>query len=809
MKVLLTNPPWLRPGWYGVRAGSRWPHMERADSPYMPFPFLLGYAAAVLEEDGHEVMAIDACAERIGRPEFLERVGKFQPDFVMAEISTPSLTEDIRTVVSLREDLGYEGPIVLGGLHKPLYSPEFLAGLPLIEGTLIGEFELTLKQLLRELASDPKGPKDAIPGLIWRRGEQILDGGRKHSQEDLDEFPLPARHLFPMDRYHDLPGGIPAPSVQLWASRGCSFTCDFCAWPQILYGDNAYRVRSAEAVADEVVGLLAQGYSSVYFDDDTFNLGKRRTADLIKAFKDRGINAPWAFMGRADTCQPEQYEALAETGLSAVKYGVESADTARLKQIGKNLDVDAVRRSVKAAKAHGVAIHLTFMFGLPGETLETMQRTLDLAYELDPDSAQFTIAVPFPGSRFYEQMISEGRLAEGDIDFDALDGYRTGVVSTDALEAEQIISFVHGIHRRWETRERPTRTAPVIPISEIGGSGISAGLLVRAGEGDWMRQALSALLEQEGPSREIVIVADRSDETLEATAASVCDWATFVDADPGEPYAAMANRVAPACTGRWVALFQSGALPRAGWLESVLDATRRHPDAGSIAVPLHVMPNAGLTPPATSSALSVSRWGRVLDAQPSLTEDASVAAVSARAGLFSRALLEDAGGFDPDLPFELADADLGLRGLLLGYRAWFAVGPGVDLLDDKALLAERDLLADAHAAERWGRGRVRMLLKTLPRETWQDAAAPIALELAADLWRGTRRGRSPAGLLRGFIGGAASSSQTLEARKSTLGRRRVGPDWVGEAFGEFEADMVHCRWQRALQRLAPGTGRRE
>jgi len=772
--------------------------MERADAPYMPFPFLLGYAAAVLEADGHEVCVVDACAERIGRAAFLERVREFAPEFVMAEISTPSLTEDLLTVAALRDDLAFDGPIVLGGLHKPLYGPEFLAGLPFIDGTLVGEYELTLKELLRVLATDRHGPKDAIPGLIWRRKDAILDGGRKHSQEDLDEFPLPARHLFPMDAYHDLPGGIPAPSAQMWASRGCSFTCDFCAWPQILYGDNLYRVRSAEAVADEVVKLLDEGYASVYFDDDTFNLGKRRTADLIKAFQDRGINSPWAFMGRADTCHPDQYADLAKVGLKAVKFGVESADTARLKQIGKNLDVDAVRRSVKAAKANDVAIHLTFMFGLPGETLDTMQRTLDLAYELDPDSAQFTIAVPFPGSRFYDQMISEGRLAEGDIDFDALDGYRTGVVSTDALEAEQIISFVHGIHRRWETRERPTSVAPVIPVSEIGGSGLSAGLLVRPGEGEWMRQALRALIEEPGPAREIVIVADRSDDTLAEAAASVCDWATFLDAEPGESLAAMANRVAPACTGRWIALFHTGALPVRGWLEEVLAAAKRHPDAGALAVRLRAAANTGLQAPASSTALNLSRWGRVLSAE--LDAEAPVAAAASRAGLYSRALLEDAGGFDAALDSELADADLGLRGLLLGYRTWFVEGPEVEVSDATPLLAEQAGADDG--GERWARSRIRMLVKSVPRESWASAGVPIGLELMADLWRAGRRGRSPAPLLRGFMDGAREARATMGDRRKTLGRRRVGADWVDEAFADFEQEMAtHCRWQRTLGTL--------
>ncbi len=763
--------------------------MERADAPYMPFPFLLGYAAAVLEQAGHEVAVIDACAERMDRPRFLERVAAFGPDFVMLEISTPSLTEDLRTVAGLREVVGYDGPLVLGGLHKPLYEPGFLTGLPLIEGTLIGEYEYTLRDLLAALAADPRGPRDALPGLIWRRGDELLDGGRKHSQEGLDDFPWPARHLFPMDRYHDLPGGIPAPSVQLWASRGCSFTCDFCAWPQILYADNAYRVRSADAVADEVVALLEQGYASVYFDDDTFNLGRKRTEDLTAAFRKRGITAPWAFMGRADTCRPDQYTELAQTGLAAVKFGVESADTSRLKRIGKNLDVQMVRRSVQAAHDHGIKVHLTFMFGLPGETLETMQRTLDLAYELDPDSAQFTIAVPFPGSRFYDQMISEGRLAAEDIDFDALDGYRTGVVSTDALEAEQIISFVHGVHRRWETRSRPAGKAPVIPISEIGGSGLSIGLLVRAGEGDWMRGALREALAQEGPSREIVVVADSSDPTLEAAAAEVCDWATFLDAGPDDTLAAMANRVPEACTGRWIALLHSGALPVAGWLDSVLVGAKAHPDAGALAVAVRA-PNVQIGRVPASTALSVSRWGRVLDSRA--TGGAAVGGVASIAGLYSRALLEDAGGFDPDLPIDLADADLCLRGLLLGYRSYLIDGPGVAFT---AAPPKPD-------PERWGRGRLKMLLRSMPREAWRDAAVPIATELLGDLYRSGRDGGSPFGVLRGFVGAASQASSTIEERRRTLGRRRVGPGWVGETFAASEQDMAHCWWQRVQQRLA-------
>lgn len=770
----------------------------------MPFPFLLAYTAAVLEQDGVDVAAIDACAERMDSETFLDRVAAESPDLIVAEVSTPSLFEDLRTVRALR-DRGYDGDILLGGLHKELYRPEFLAEHPEIQGTLVGEYELTVQEWVRA-RSNAQGRPNGIPtapiaGLIHRSGDQLLDGGRKHSQRGLDEFPWPARHLFPMDRYHDLPGGIPSPSVQMWASRGCSFTCNFCAWPQILYADNDYRTRTANAVADEILALQQQGYQSVYFDDDTFNLGKKRTDALASAFVERGIQMPWAFMGRADTCDPSQYEQLAESGLQAVKYGVESADTARLRRIGKNLDVDRVKATVSAVHALGIKVHLTFMFGLQGETLESMQRTLDLAYELDPDSAQFTIAVPFPGSRLHDELRDAGRL-EG-LEFEDLDGYRTGVVSTDALEAEQIISFVHGIHRRWESRPRGGEAgpAPTIPVAEIGGSNLAVAFLARRGDSDWLRDAIAAVVAEPGPAREIVVVAHRDDPDLETTAADVCDWATFLDADPGASPQAMAGLVADRCTSGWIATLHSGAVPQPGWLEAVLDATKKHPEAGAIAVTLDGCEPAG---GGTTTALSMSRWGRVLAARPS--DGDSIFATSSAAGLYSRALLEDVGGFDPALTAELADIDLALRGLLLGHRAVYVDGPRV-YFNEAPILRFEDRrtggpLPNDDETEAWAAGRIRLLLKSLPREAWQAAPALIA-ELGMDLVRAHRHGRSRSAVLRGFARGASDRDSILAERRRSLGRRRASPAWVLDAFAESEDDMQHCSWQRALGTITP------
>ena len=380
-----------------------------------------------------------------------------------------------------------------------------------------------------------------------------------------------------------------------------------------------------------------------------------------------------------------------------------------------------------------------------------------------------------------------------------MDGYRTGVVSTDALQAEQIIAFVHGIHRRWESRPRPTGAAPKIPVSEIGGSTVSVGLLAPAGEGEWLREALEAVIAQEGPSREVVIVADPADPSLEVIAAEVCDWATFVDSENGARPTAMANLVGEHCTGMWFALLQPGSLPRPGWLVGILNATKRNPTAGALALPAYQDQVNG-----KSTALSVSRWGRVLPYRgDDDAADSQVFAVSSRAGVFSRALMEDTGGFDAELPDELADADLAIRALLLGYRCLLVADGSVDMDSSLGLvLAERDG-SGSNEARAWARGRVRLLLKTMPRENWDEVGGGMALELLADIFRAVRDGRHPASTIRGFIEGVTERRDALDIRRRQLGRRRVGGRFVREAFVESEAEMAsHCTWQRVLHSLS-------
>lgn len=447
-KIFLGNSPWKKPGYYGVRAGSRWPHFEKEGDCYMPFPFFMAYAAALLEQNGVEVALVDGIAEGIATEEFFDRLVASNPCAVVYEVSTPSIDVDLEVARRTKEMLGNDVPVVFCGPHHDMFREDFLAQHPEVDIVMKGEYEFTLLNLVTCLQGDES--LETVQGILFRdeQGKVIVNPPRP-LEADLGKFPWPARHHLPMDKYFDLPGGIPAPSLQLWASRGCPFSCIFCSWPQIMYGDKSYRTREPKDVVDEIEHCVKEyGFKSFYFDDDTFNVGKERMLAICQEIKSRDLNLPWAIMARADCMDREILQAMKDAGLVALKYGVESAVPEILEAAGKNLDLDKVRDTVRITRELGIKYHLTFTFGLPGETRETIRRTVDLAVELDPDSLQFSIVTPFPGSKYFDILDRKGFLLSKN--WEEYDGYNRAVIRTENLSRADLETALVFANRRWK-----------------------------------------------------------------------------------------------------------------------------------------------------------------------------------------------------------------------------------------------------------------------------------------------------------------------------------------------------------------------
>jgi len=202
-----------------------------------------------------------------------------------------------------------------------------------------------------------------------------------------------------------------------------------------------------------------QGFKSVYFDDDTFNIGKERILKICSEIATRRLKVPWAIMARADTMDEETLKSLEKAGLEALKFGVENATQEIIDRSGKALDLERVKEMVHLTKRMGIWVHLTFMFGLHGETKETMDKTIDLALSLSPDSLQFSIVTPWPGSKFFKQVERDGHLLSRN--FAEYDGYNVAVIKTDTLEKEDLEAALRKANQLWDKHVRERREQSV------------------------------------------------------------------------------------------------------------------------------------------------------------------------------------------------------------------------------------------------------------------------------------------------------------------------------------------------------------
>jgi radical SAM superfamily enzyme YgiQ (UPF0313 family) len=465
MRVFFGNPPWTRPGYFGVRAGSRWPHFEPEGARYMPFPFHMAYASATLKRAGHETTQVDGCAERISEAAFLARFAEFRPKVVVLEISTPSLDVDRRVVEGIRAMAGRDVVIVWVGSHSwPAGQPDVLTTDPEVDYFIRGEYEFALLALV-EAIRDGK-PVESIAGLLYRdaAGRTIANPQGK-LLKNIDEYPWPDRDSLPMHRYLEAGPFLPEPNLQMWASRGCPFKCDFCVWPQFMYNGRNYRVRNEQDIVAEVKHAADRyGMKSFYFDDDTFNIGKDRIAGYAQAFKDHKLDLPWGAMSRADTFDRRTLEIMVGAGLRFIKYGVESGDQGLVDAMEKKLDLKRVREAVKWAKELGVATHLTFSFGHPGETWETARKTMDFIEELSPESLQMSLMQPFPGTELYRKVKEKNLLVIHDLS--KYDGYSTTPVRTETLSPTDLEQILKEANRRWQRHQlwKGIRKAPLQKI---------------------------------------------------------------------------------------------------------------------------------------------------------------------------------------------------------------------------------------------------------------------------------------------------------------------------------------------------------
>lgn len=389
---------------YGARAGSRWPWTMDTPHGGPPFPFFMGYAAAYLKANGFEVNIIDAVAEeQYNYQNFLEEVKNEKADIVVLECSTPTIDIDLWVAKKISEF----SEVALAGPHLATRAEEVQRENPHIKYFLKGEYILNSLKMARN-------------GKSGIYESEVV--------EDLDKIPFPFRDYKSATKYYDPTMPTEKPQLQIYGSKGCPFKCTFCAWPQLMYFGNV-SLRKPEKVAEEIKeSVKTHGYKSIFFDDDTFNLGTQRISELCDYLKDIGLS--WTMMGRLD-CSPDWlYDKMVDSGCVGMRFGIETFNLGVLARIKKGIERKDFRKTLEhiSKKYPKLMIHLTMMKDMPGQTEEIHQEDMKILQELGFGEKgniyrnyQLSRCAPFPGTEMYKELLD--KIGENALkDYKAYDG---------------------------------------------------------------------------------------------------------------------------------------------------------------------------------------------------------------------------------------------------------------------------------------------------------------------------------------------------------------------------------------------------
>lgn len=435
MKTLFLNPPSFES--FDGGASSRWPATREIESYW--YPVWLCYPAGMLP--GSRVL--DAPPHHVTPQQTVEIARDY--DVVVLFTSTPGFDNDVRLVEMMKDakpsiKIGFVGPPVTVEPEKAFRASTA------VDFVARREFDYSVTDYAKGR------PTAEIAGLSWRGP----DGALHHNVDappvhDLDALPFVtevyARDL-QVERYN-----VPFllhPFVSLYSSRGCPAMCTFCLWPQTLSG-HPWRVRSAASIVEEMKLALKRfpQVKEFFFDDDTFNYKKSRTIELCKKLKPLGFT--WSCTSRVTT-DYETLKAMREAGCRLMIVGYESGDAQILKNIKKGATLEQARKFTRDAHSLGLTIHADFIIGLPGETPQSIDRTIRFAKELDCETIQVSVAHPYPGTEFYDWVVRQGSLREAAMTDEQ--GHQLPNIEYDGLTRADLIEAVERFYGEYYFRPK-------------------------------------------------------------------------------------------------------------------------------------------------------------------------------------------------------------------------------------------------------------------------------------------------------------------------------------------------------------------
>lgn len=402
----------------------------------------LAYLAAMIR-DKYRVGLIDCIAEKMDWPTFKEYLQRRQPRYVVINIISSIITNDIYTAYLAKTI----NAITIGlGPHVTELPTETLKRYPVLDYIIRNEAELTIKDLIDTL--EDQGDPANVLGLAWRRGltDFVVNPDRPFI-ENLDSLPIPAHDLLPIKKYR-LP--ILGNSFTfVLAGRGCPNHCTFCR--QMIMWKYQVRLRSAESIFQELKYLSEKlGIKNILFHTDTFTIDRNIVIALCKKIVEAELPIRWMCNGRVETVDEEMLGWMKKAGCFMIAYGLESGSQKVLEQVEKGITIEQSRQAVLLTKRQGIKVWGYFVVGLPGENQKTIQETMEFSKELPIDYVNFSIGAPYPGTTFYNQAKAAGWLKCDN--WESFDQNYSAIVDYPDFTRQDIEAAVAKLYRAWYLR---------------------------------------------------------------------------------------------------------------------------------------------------------------------------------------------------------------------------------------------------------------------------------------------------------------------------------------------------------------------
>ena len=361
-------------------------------------PLGLLYVAAYAEKEGHPVVVRD-----LSIPRKKEEIDFKKYDIVGISTDTTRHRQALRLAKKAKAN---GCTVVMGGPH-PGYVDDEILSTNQVDFIVRGEGEVTFSELVAAL-DKKNGQFDSVQGISFFSNGKLVRTPPRPFIEDLDNLPLPARHLVPMDDYRrtKLGGRDITPLV---TSRGCPYQCAFCASSH--FWGTKVRMRSVASVLNEIEEIHHRHhFDAVAFLDDTFNLFPKRVIEICHGIVEKKLDLWWWCLSRIDLLlrNEEMIKEMVRAGAKSVFIGVESSNTETLEALKKGINVESTVQAVEMLKRNGLEIHASYILGELHETVESIHETIHFAKKLDTNVAQFSILTPYPGTAIYEQV--KGRI---------------------------------------------------------------------------------------------------------------------------------------------------------------------------------------------------------------------------------------------------------------------------------------------------------------------------------------------------------------------------------------------------------------